>query len=102
MDGTRLPFDIEMKSMETFGILDAGYNYSYAGMAVHFSRNGIGTLLGGFYAPTTVFQVLSLISFNINPEVVSQIFSQTKGKFEVKLSEFTIYFFFLLAKHCQF
>ena len=71
MDGTRLPFDVEMKSMETFGILDAGYNYSYAGMAVHFSRNGIGTLLGGFYAPTTVFKVLSLISFNINPEVVS-------------------------------
>ena len=71
LDGTRLPFDIEMKSMKTFGILDAGYNYSYAGMAVHFTRNGIGTLLGGFYAPTTVFKVLSLISFNINPEVVS-------------------------------
>ena len=70
MEGSRLPFDIELKSMNTFGVFDAGYNYSYAGMAVHFSRNGLGLLLGGFYGPTTVFKVLSLISFNINPEVV--------------------------------
>ena len=70
MDGSRLPFDIELKSMNTFGVFDAGYNYSYAGMVVHFSRNSLGLLLGGFYGPTTVFKVLSLISFNINPEVV--------------------------------
>ena len=69
---SRLPFDIELNSMRPFGILDAGYNYSYAGMTVSFTRNGIGHLVGGFYGPTTVFKVLSLISFNINPEVVSK------------------------------
>ena len=67
----RVPFTIGMKSMEPFSILDAGYNYSMAGMKIEFDRNGLGLLLGGYFSPTALFAFLSTISFHINPEVVS-------------------------------
>lgn len=67
----RVPFTIGMKSMEPFSILDAGYNYSMAGMKIEFDRNGLGLLLGGYFSPTALFAFLSTISFFINPEVVS-------------------------------
>ena len=56
--------------MAPFGVHDSGYNYSHAGMRLHFSRNKLGLLLGGFFIPMSIFSVLSLISFFVNPEVV--------------------------------
>ena len=67
----RVPFEVEMNSMKTFTILDAGYNYSMAGMQISFQRDGLGLLLGGYFMPTALFATLSTISFHINPEVVS-------------------------------
>ena len=71
VEQSRLPFDITLESQETFTVFEAGYNYSYAGMRIHLKRNSLGLLIGGFYGPTAVFTLLSLISFTINPDVVS-------------------------------
>ena len=45
--------------------------YSYTGMILKLERNSLGKLLSGFYYPTTAFAILSLISYLINPDVVS-------------------------------
>ena len=48
--------------------------YSYTGMILKLERNSLGKLLSGFYYPTTAFATLSLISYLINPDVVSFTF----------------------------
>ena len=48
--------------------------YSYTGMILKLERNSLGKLLSGFYYPTTAFAILSLISYLINPDVVSFTF----------------------------
>ena len=70
ISSTRIPFDMKVESTEPFNILDAGYNYSHAGFKLYFYRNEIGGLLSGFYLPTGLLAIMSMISFGINPEVV--------------------------------
>lgn len=67
---TKAPYDIRLESMSPFLHFEAGYVYSYAGMKMHLKRNSLGLLLGGFYGPTAIFTILSLISFSIDPDVV--------------------------------
>ena len=68
---SRLPFKITMESLDEFHIFEDGYNYSFTGIKLVFTRNNLGLLAGGFYFPTLVFSLLSLLSFAIKPEVVS-------------------------------
>ena len=68
---SRLPFEITLESLGEFPILEEGLNFSYAGIKMIFKRNNVGLLASGFYFPTLVFSLLSLLSFAINPEVVS-------------------------------
>ena len=70
VSSTRIPFEMNVESMESFNILDAGYNYSHAGFRIYFYRNIVGGLLSGFYLPTGLLSLISMISFGINPEVV--------------------------------
>ena len=70
MKQSRLPFKITLDSLETFTVLEDGYNYSYAGIKINFTRNKLGVLAGGFYLPTLIFSLLTLLSFAINPDVV--------------------------------
>ena len=71
MQQSRLPFNITLESLEELPILEEGRNHSYTGVKMVFRRNNLGLLTGGFYFPTLVFALLSLLSFVINPEVVS-------------------------------
>ena len=68
---SRLPFSISLESLKPFDHYEIGFNYSYAGMRIHFSRNSIGQLLGGYYGPTMIFALISLVSFSINVDMVS-------------------------------
>ena len=68
---SRLPFNITLESLEEFPILEEGRNHSYTGVKMVFRRNNLSLLAGGFYFPTLVFSLLSLLSFAIKPEVVS-------------------------------
>ena len=65
-----LPFNIHMASLEPFSHEVDGYNYSISAMRLHFKRNSLGSLAGGFYGPMGAFSILSLISYAIKPEVV--------------------------------
>ena len=67
----RLPFIITLESLESFDFFEGGFNYSYAGMRIHLSRNSLGLLIGGFYGPTCIFAMLSLISYGIDLSIVS-------------------------------
>ena len=68
---SRLPFKITIEPLAEFRLLEDGYKYSCTGIKIVFRRNHLGVLAGGFYFPTLVFSLLSLLSFAIKPEVVS-------------------------------
>ena len=70
ISSTRIPFEIKVESSQTFNILDAGYTYSHAGLRMYFKRSRIGGIISGFYGPTALFALLSMISFGISPDVV--------------------------------
>ena len=59
--------------MDPFEHTEAGYNYSYSKMKIYMNRNDLGYLFGSFYGPTGMFAGLSLISYAINPDIVSNI-----------------------------
>ena len=67
----RLPFDIALESLKPFGVLSSGHNYSSTGMRIHFTRNTFGLLVGGYYVPTMIFTLLSLVPYTINSDMVS-------------------------------
>ena len=68
---SRLPFTFELEALEPFIHNESGFDYSYARMRIKINRDNIQTLLIGFYFPTSIFALLSLISFFISPEIVS-------------------------------
>ena len=68
-----LPFKITLESLEPFEKDVDGYNFSHVGMRIHLQRNNLGLLLGGFYAPMGLFSALSLISYTIDPDIVSYL-----------------------------
>ena len=70
-DPNLLPFYVSLESLEEFNFFQAGYNYSFAGMKMTLKRNNFGLLIGGYYGPTIIFSLLSLVSFTINPDIVS-------------------------------
>ena len=68
-----LPFLVELESLEQFNSTLTGRNYSSTGMRIHFARNNLGLLIGGYYGPTTIFVILSLVSYSIDADMVSQV-----------------------------
>ena len=71
MKQTRLPFDIALESLESFENIEGEYKYSYAGIRIHLTRNDFGVLIGGYYGPTIIFSMLSLVSYSIKADIVS-------------------------------
>ena len=67
----RLPFDIKLSSIKAWPLKSDGAEYAFCGMNIRFTRQGLGVLIGSFYAPTAIFALLSMISFNIHPDIVS-------------------------------
>ena len=69
-----LPFEFQLKSLPSSRISnygDDGLSYPLTGMIIKMKRKSLGRLLGGYYFQTTAFASLSMISFLINPDVVS-------------------------------
>ena len=71
VDQDQIPFDVMLLGIESFTHLEDGYNYSYAGMEIQLDRNSLGQLSGGFFAPTAMFAILSLVSYTITLDMVS-------------------------------
>ena len=71
MKQSRLPFDIALESLESFEYIQGGYKLSYAGMRIYLTRNDFGVLIGGYYGPTIIFSMLSLVSYSIKADMVS-------------------------------
>ena len=69
----RLPFDFELQSLPKSNISWQNFPFSYTGMKITMKRKILGDLLVGYYYPTAAFALLSMISFLINPDVVSTI-----------------------------
>ena len=69
-DSKQVPFDIKATSMPSFDVLVDGYNYSYAGITLHFKRNNLGLLVGSFYGPLAAFAILSMFSYFIDIDMV--------------------------------
>ena len=60
-----------MDSIETTMTQSTVYEYVNSGLKLKLQRRNIGQLLGGYFGPTAIFALLSLISFIINPDIVS-------------------------------
>ena len=71
VEQAHLPFDIELESLEPFEYIEGEYKYSYAGIRIHLTRNNFGVLIGGYYGPTIIFSMLSLVSYSIKADIVS-------------------------------
>ena len=68
---SRLAFNVSLESLKEFELSQAGYKYSFIGMRMTLTRNNRGILIGSYYGPTIIFSLLSLVSFSINPDIVS-------------------------------
>ena len=71
IDNLPYPFEFEIKSIPTFNRTIGEYNYSFTGMNLKMNRKSFRKLISGFYYPTASFALLSMISFLIKPDVVS-------------------------------
>ena len=67
---SNLPFEIWVKKLDPFVVSDDGYEYSSTGIVFEFKRNNLGSLISRFFGPMAVFAMLSILSYNINVEVV--------------------------------
>ena len=82
-DYSPLPFEFQLKSLAAKEKYVAKYNVSYIGMQLRIKRNSLGLLLSGYYYPSTSFALFSMVSFIINPDVVSQFLNLLPISFEV-------------------
>ena len=71
IDNSRLPYVITVESIEPSMTQSTIYDYVNSGLKFKLQRRSIGQLLGGYFGPTAIFALLSLISFIINPDIVS-------------------------------
>ena len=86
IDELALPFEFELEALPIKQkFLRGGFNYniSSAGILIRLRRNSLGQLLSGYYYPTTSFALLSMISFLINPDVVSSCLSMSEKLFNM-------------------
>ena len=69
------PFEVQINYLPTYEEYHkAAYMMkSKTGMSLSLKRSNMGHLNSGYYYPTTAFALLSMISYLINPEVVSNL-----------------------------
>ena len=68
---TNLPFEITAKALDEFLLQDGRSDFSATGFTFTITRNKLGLLISRFYGPMAIFAILAILSYNINPEVVS-------------------------------
>ena len=71
MNDLPFPFQFELEALPVFEQIFEGTTYTYTGMLMRLKRKSLGQLLSGYYYPTATFAFLSMVSFLINPDVVS-------------------------------
>ena len=71
------PFQFELEPLPAYEQVWEGAIYTYTGMLMRLKRKSLGQLLSGYYYPTATFAFLSMISFLINPDVVSFNFTNS-------------------------
>ena len=71
------PFELMIKSKPAFVKRNKYESNYYTGMCFKMNRNSYGQLIGGFYYPTLSFAVLSLVSYLIKPDIVSNSYFGT-------------------------
>ena len=71
IDNSPLPFEFQLNPLATNEQDNGFYNVSKTGICIKFKRKSLGLLLSGYYYPTMSFALLSMVSFVINPDVVS-------------------------------
>ena len=74
IDDLPYPFEFEIQSIPTFNRTNGELSVSYTGMLLIMKRKSFRKLISGFYYPTASFAFLSMISFLIKPEVVSNFY----------------------------
>ena len=65
-----VPFDIKLTSIKPYNESEYMYIFSYSGITLELKRSTPGLLFGGFYFPTGIFALLSLVSFSIDLQMV--------------------------------
>ena len=74
LEDLALPFGFKLEVLPIKEMDTGNYNISFAGILMRLERKSLGQLLSGYYYPTTSFALLSMVSFVINPDVVSESF----------------------------
>ena len=72
IDKSTLPFEFQLKSLAEKERKYSHIKVSMTGMQLKIKRKSLGLLLSGYYYPMTSFALFSMVSFIINPDVVSQ------------------------------
>ena len=72
IDDMALPFEFELKALD-IKQKSFNFNVSSVGILIMMRRNSLGQLLSGYYYPTASFALLSMVSFLIDPDVVSRL-----------------------------
>ena len=65
------PFEFQLTSLKSYEKKLNHFKHSATGMILKLERNSLGMLASRYYYPTGSFAILSLISFLINPDIVS-------------------------------
>ena len=73
MNSLPFPFMVKITEKPSFVNIDRfdKKEYSRAGMCIALTRTNRGNLDSGYYYPSTAFALLSMISYLINPDIVS-------------------------------
>ena len=72
IDDMALPFEFELEAL-AMKQTSFNFNSSLVGTLITMRRNSLGQLLSGYYYPTASFALLSMVSFLIDPAVVSRL-----------------------------
>ena len=70
LDESRLPYNVSLEILPSFNKSLHEFEYSYTGMKIYLRRNNIGQLVGSLYVPTSIFSLLSLVSYSIDIDMV--------------------------------
>ena len=74
---------IQVSSQSPFTMVMNGYNYSVAGIIFGFKRANLGALMSGYFLPTGLYSIVSIVSFAIDKD-------QVAGRFGIIVTLFLI------------
>ena len=70
-ESNHLPYDFTIIGKDEFAYYNYKYFSPFSGIIIKVRRNSLGLLVGKFYIPTSIFTMLSMLSYFIQPDIVS-------------------------------